>query len=170
MTPEDEAKIREIVDQAVNQGPKPHRIVHVSGLLKTPGRVQYEMRHLSFFVEEDLPADRKRSDVVREICQDLGPLVLEFEPATPSSPSPSRNSTGQTPAVESQPYNIQSIPWMPSQYAPAKEYVSTHAQEAEDLFKLLDNANATIQKPLEIQGQLYWLNASRTYISRRPKP
>ena len=106
VNPEDEAKIREIIDQAINQGPKTHRIVRVTGLLKTPGRIQYEMRHLSFTVEEDLPADRKRSDIVREICQDLGPLVLEFEPSSPKTlkdtPAPADRTSVETPELDAE--------------------------------------------------------------------
>jgi len=113
VNPEDEAKIREIIDQAINQGPKRHRILRVTGLLKTPGRVQYEMRHLSFTVEEEIPADRKRSDVVREICQDLGPLVLEFEPRPPATNSniPKSAAAASDPTPEVTPEFLDTLGW-----------------------------------------------------------
>lgn len=115
VNPEDEAKIREIIDQAINQGPKPHRIVRVTGLLKTPGRVQYEMRHLSFTVEEEIPADRKRSEVVREICSDLGPLVLEFETKTSATnsnlPKARPDSSEATPELD--PTYLDGLGWKP---------------------------------------------------------
>ena len=115
VNPEDEAKIREIIDKAIEGGPKPHRIVRVTGLLKTPGRIQYEMRHLSFTVEEDLPADRKRSDIVREICQDLGPLVLEFEPRTPATNSniPKSTAAASDPTPELDPAYLDGLGWKP---------------------------------------------------------
>lgn len=96
MTPEDEVKIRAILEEALRGGPKPHDTVRVFGLLKVPGAVQYAMRHLGFTVEKELPAGRKPGDVVREMCEDLGPLVLELEPK-PAQPTNSNIPKGTPP-------------------------------------------------------------------------
>ena len=96
-------------------GPKPHRIVRINGWLKTPGRIQYQMRGLSFTVEEEIPADRKRSDIVREMCQDLGPLVLEFEPRTPTTnsnvPIPKSAPAPSEPTPELDPAYLDTLGW-----------------------------------------------------------
>lgn len=95
-------------------------------------------------------------------------------PASPMSPKqggippPARNGVAQQPA-KPLPYNIQSLDWKRSQFPPAEEYSVAEREEAQDLFKALDAANATAQKPVEIQGMLYWLNPARNYMCRRPR-
>jgi hypothetical protein len=86
----------------------------------------------------------------------------------PAPPPMAGNSIPQQP-TNLLPYNIQSLDWKQSQFPPAEEYTVAEREEAQDLFKALDAANATAQKPVEIQRILYWLNPARNYICRRPK-
>ena len=149
--------VQRILDEATKGGSKPRRMIRVTGTLKMPGKVQYAMRHLSFTVEEELPADRKRSDVVREICDDLAPLVLELES---KSPIP---STAQQPATASHPYNIARIQWFENKFGPG-EYAHASDSEAAELLQVLKNTG----KAVEINGQSYSLNQAGTYIYRKP--
>jgi len=148
VNPEDEAKIREIIDQAINQGPKPHRIVRVTGLLKTPGRIQYEMRHLSFTVEEEIPADRKRSEVVREICSDLGPLVLEFETRTPTTnsnvPIPKSAPAPSEPTPELDPAYLDTLGWTDFSPGPG-QWIVAETSGAQALDEELTRSGQTIE-------------------------
>ncbi|MCJ7506115.1 hypothetical protein MUP05_06565 [Candidatus Bathyarchaeota archaeon] len=67
------------------------------------------------------------------------------------------------------PYGISQIDWRENQFEPG-EYAFTKypdgrpVVESAELRKVLENA----AKPVEIQGQSYWLNKARTYIYRRP--
>jgi hypothetical protein len=56
--------------------------LRIHGLIKMPGKVQYSMRHLGFSIERKILKGKKDSDLIREICVDVGPLILELEPKT----------------------------------------------------------------------------------------
>lgn len=117
--------IQRIVDEATKGGSKPRRMIRVTGTLKMPGKVQYAMRHLSFTVEEELPADRKRSDVVREICDDLAPLVLEYE-----SKAPAVRDT--VPQPQSQGWD--GLPWRQGPYG---EWIFADEEKAKPLLSMI---------------------------------
>lgn len=151
MNPEDEAKIRKILDEALRGGPKPYRMIRVTGTLKTPGSVQYQMRHLSFTVEEELPADKKRSDMVREVCEELGPLVLEFEKKTSKPERAKANSSPlQEPTPELTPEFLDTLGWKPFPDG-GGEWIFADTPGAQ----ALDDELSRTSQPVEIDNYRY---------------
>jgi len=170
LSPEDEAKIRKILDEALRGGPKPHRIVRVTGTLKTPGSVQYQMRHLSFTIEEELPGDKKRSDVVREICEDVGPLVLELEHETVkpdrAKPNPPPGA-GSEPTPELDPTYLDGLPWTPFDRG-GGAWIFANTEGAEGLADEIRKANG----PITIGSYRYRItrgrDGKREFVNRFP--
>jgi len=170
MSPEDEAKIRQILQDALRGGPKPQKVVRVTGTLKMPGSVQYAMRHLSFTVEEELPGDKKRSDVVREICEDLGPLVLDFEKQTvkPERAKPNPPPTvGSEPTPELDPAYLDGLPWTPFDSG-GGSWIFANVEGAEALADEIRKANA----PIVIGSYRYKItrgrDGKREFVNRFP--
>ena len=128
MNPEDEAKIREILNEALRGGPKQQRIVRVTGTVKLPGPVQYSMRHLSFTVEEEIPQGKSRHEVVHEICKDLGPLVAEYARADESKPLPA------PPKPDQQPQGWEALPWRKGPYG---EWIFADEEKAKPLLSMI---------------------------------
>jgi hypothetical protein len=102
----------------------------------------------TFTVEEDLPADRKRSDIVREICEDLGPLVLEFEPKTRTTnsnvPIPKSAPAPSEPTPELDPAYLDTLGWTDFSPGPG-QWIVAETTGAQALDEELTSSGQTIE-------------------------
>ena len=115
-----------------------------------------------------VPLDEKSDERIKKLVDKLEPY-LEQKRLTRQAHRQASTSA-DIPKPPPLPYGINQIEWWPNKFpenVPAEkrgEYTSTNPPECAELRKVLENTG----KPIEIQGQSYWLNTARTYIYRRP--